>query len=60
MQLSNFIVLTILSFPWLSWTSLAACNLHLINSVGHKENEEKKAAKHPAVALPNTDKSSDF
>lgn len=30
-----------------------ACNLHLINSVGHNVNEEKNAAKKPAVAFSN-------
>jgi hypothetical protein len=39
----------------LEWpVSLKACNLHLINSVGHKVNEEKNAAKKPAKALSKT------
>lgn len=33
--------------------SRAACSLHLISSVGQSENEEKNAAKKPAVALPS-------
>lgn len=40
--------------------SLAACSLHLINSVGQRVKEEKKAAIHPAVALAVALKSSTF
>jgi len=32
-------------------TSLIACSLHFINSVGHSVSEEKNAAKKPAQAL---------
>ena len=35
--------------------SLNACNLHLTNSVGHKVNDEKNAAKNPENALSNVE-----
>ena len=33
--------------------SLADCNLHFTNSVGHKTNEAKNAAEEPANAFSN-------
>lgn len=36
-------------------TSRIACSWHFTSSVGHRVNDEKKAAKNPADAFPKVD-----
>ena len=50
---------TSVSFP-VAIISRIACCLHLINSVGQRVSEEKKAAQLPATAFCNTLRSSSF